>query len=44
MDCLEETFHIGRELGVPVVISHHKVVGRPIMDARSRRWRASPSR
>ena len=28
MDCLEETFRIGRELGVPVVISHHKVVGR----------------
>ena len=28
MDCLEETFHIGRELGVPVVISHHKVVGQ----------------
>ncbi|MFJ1301929.1 amidohydrolase family protein [Pseudomonadota bacterium AL_CKDN230030165-1A_HGKHYDSX7] len=28
MDCLEETFRIGRELGVPVVISHHKVVGQ----------------
>lgn len=28
MDCLEETFHIGRELGVPVVISHHKLVGQ----------------
>jgi len=27
MDSLEETFRIGRELGVPVVISHHKVVG-----------------
>jgi len=27
MDALEETFRIGRELGVPVVISHHKVVG-----------------
>ena len=26
---LEETFRIGRELGVPVVISHHKVAGRP---------------
>jgi N-acyl-D-amino-acid deacylase len=24
---LEETFRIGRELGVPVVISHHKLVG-----------------
>ncbi len=24
---MEETFHIGREVGVPVVISHHKVVG-----------------
>jgi N-acyl-D-amino-acid deacylase len=28
-DSLEETFRIGRELGVPVVISHHKVAGRP---------------
>ena len=28
MDSLEETFRIGRELGVTVVISHHKVVGR----------------
>jgi N-acyl-D-amino-acid deacylase len=27
MDALEETFHIGRAVGVPVVISHHKVVG-----------------
>jgi N-acyl-D-amino-acid deacylase len=27
VDSLEETFRIGRELGVPVVISHHKVVG-----------------
>jgi N-acyl-D-amino-acid deacylase len=26
-DSLEETFRIGRELGVPVVVSHHKVVG-----------------
>jgi N-acyl-D-amino-acid deacylase len=26
---LEETFRIGRELGVPVVISHHKVAGQP---------------
>jgi N-acyl-D-amino-acid deacylase len=26
---LEETFRIGREVGVPVVISHHKVVGTP---------------
>ena len=26
---LEETFRIGRELGVPVVISHHKVAGSP---------------
>lgn len=25
---LQETFRIGRELGVPVVISHHKLVGR----------------
>jgi N-acyl-D-amino-acid deacylase len=27
MDSLEETFRIGREVGVPVVVSHHKVVG-----------------
>jgi N-acyl-D-amino-acid deacylase len=27
LESLEETFHIGRELGVPVVISHHKVAG-----------------
>jgi N-acyl-D-amino-acid deacylase len=26
---LEETFRIGREVGVPVVISHHKVAGQP---------------
>jgi N-acyl-D-amino-acid deacylase len=29
LDSLEETFRIGRELGVAVVISHHKVVGTP---------------
>ena len=29
MESLEETFRIGRELGVPVVISHHKVAGVP---------------
>ena len=29
VDSLEETFRIGRELGVPVVVSHHKVVGLP---------------
>lgn len=27
VESLEEAFRIGRELGVPVVISHHKVVG-----------------
>jgi N-acyl-D-amino-acid deacylase len=27
LQSLEETFRIGRELGVPVVISHHKVTG-----------------
>lgn len=27
MDSLEETFRIGREVGVPVVISHHKLIG-----------------
>ena len=29
IDSLEEAFRIGRELGVPVVISHHKVAGKP---------------
>jgi len=29
LDSLEETFRIGRELDVPVVVSHHKVVGTP---------------
>jgi len=29
VDSLEETFRIGRELGVPVVVSHHKVTGKP---------------
>lgn len=29
VDSLEETFRIGRALGVPVVVSHHKVVGTP---------------
>jgi N-acyl-D-amino-acid deacylase len=29
IDSLEETFRIGRELSVPVVVSHHKVVGTP---------------
>ena len=29
LDSLEETFRIGRSLGVPVVISHHKVAGKP---------------
>ena len=29
LDSLEETFRIGRELDVPVVVSHHKVVGSP---------------
>jgi len=29
IDSLEETFRIGREVGVPVVVSHHKVVGKP---------------
>jgi N-acyl-D-amino-acid deacylase len=28
-ESLEETFRIGRELGVQVVVSHHKVVGLP---------------
>jgi N-acyl-D-amino-acid deacylase len=29
LQSLEESFRVGRELGVPVVISHHKVVGTP---------------
>jgi len=29
MDSLDETFHIGKALDVPVVVSHHKVVGLP---------------
>lgn len=29
MEALEETFRIGRELGIPVVISHHKTMGKP---------------
>ena len=29
VESLEETFRIGRELGVPVVISHHKLAGTP---------------
>jgi len=28
LESLEETFRVGRELGVPVVVSHHKVMGR----------------
>jgi N-acyl-D-amino-acid deacylase len=28
LDSLEETFRVGREVGVPVVISHHKVAGK----------------
>jgi N-acyl-D-amino-acid deacylase len=28
IDSLEESFRIGREVGVPVVISHHKLVGQ----------------
>ncbi len=27
VEAMEETFRIGREVGVPVIISHHKVVG-----------------
>ncbi|MBC7436643.1 MAG: D-aminoacylase [Bdellovibrionales bacterium] len=29
MESLEETFRIGRELDVPVVVSHHKAQGQP---------------
>ena len=29
VDSLEETFRIGRELGIAVVVSHHKLMGRP---------------
>jgi N-acyl-D-amino-acid deacylase len=46
LESLEETFRIGRELGVPVIVSHHKVVGKanygrsketlPLIEARMR--------
>jgi N-acyl-D-amino-acid deacylase len=46
IESLEETFRIGRELGVPVVVSHHKVMGKanhgrssetlPLIEARMR--------
>ena len=29
MEALDETFRIGRELGIAVVVSHHKVQNRP---------------
>ena len=29
MESLEETFRIGRELGILVVVSHHKTMGKP---------------
>ena len=29
LSSLEETFRIGREVGVPVVVSHHKLAGKP---------------
>jgi len=29
VDSLEETFRIGREVAIPVVVSHHKVLGTP---------------
>ena len=29
LDSLDESFRTGRELGVPVVVSHHKVIGQP---------------
>ena len=29
MEALEETFRIGRALGIPVVVSHHKVQNKP---------------
>ena len=34
MEALDETFRIGRELGMPVVVSHHKVQDRPTSAAR----------
>jgi N-acyl-D-amino-acid deacylase len=49
IDSLEETFRIGRELGVPVVISHHKVAGtanhgrsRETLPLIERRMRSQP--
>src|SRR5437764_5501968 len=29
VESLEETFRIGRELAIPVIVSHHKVLGTP---------------
>ena len=29
MEALDETFRIGRELDIPVVVSHHKVQNKP---------------
>ena len=37
MEALDETFRIGRELGIAVVVSHHKVQNKPNGCARTRR-------
>jgi N-acyl-D-aspartate/D-glutamate deacylase len=41
IDSLEETFRIGREVGVPVVISHHKLIGQANYGRSPRRWNSS---
>jgi len=39
IEAVEETFRIGRELGVAVIVSHSKVQNRlPTSDVRRRRW------
>ena len=40
MEALEETFRIGRELAVPVVVSHHKV--QNVAEPRPHRGDAAP--
>ena len=42
IESLDESFRIGHEVGVPVVISHHKVVGLP--QPRSLQADAAPYR
>lgn len=36
IDAVEETIEIGRRAGIPVVLTHHKVVGQPMWGASQR--------